>query len=1125
MNSGDHTRGASIAALDARHRIEEICEPYALYPDIRADGTVVIPNRQLGTRLSAAVAAELCRRGVDASTADGDLRFGGATPDGAAALATQLESALYAIRPLHPARFLSRRFPGAQVPVGDGAGLSLPRSEAAMARLIGDAFVPADKKPPVLDLFRSTGPYLASIDDDPLVLLDAAAQIATHAGGLNPPPLLEALWTGAFGDRPILNPDTRRQIAPETARLAARLRRAAGPELPHVAFCGSGAEANELALRVAARQRPGRTQLVAFRGAFHGRTMAVLHATWNPAKRERFEIAGFEARWCPWPAHDPTLPPPPTDDLGGWDLASGSAARIAPAAADSSSLREHESLVAVEAALEDDSVVALLAEPMQSEGGEAHVSARFFVRLRALAAAYGVPFICDEVQTGFGLGGPFFWHRRFPLTQAPDLVTIAKKAQVGGVLSRWPIPTLGEVHVASAIRGQLQADIIDGGDVDSLVATVASRLEALASAHPDTVLTPRYEGWSFGFDLPDAESRNHLVAQRLWRGWMLYGAGARAVRFRLHPFIDAAILDGLFARIDASLTSLEAGEAPTWRQLTPPDAARPWPPRAASVEAGYQLVPLDVAGWRAVRSEVRQLQLQHYEAARRDDLRRFTALIDDPEAVCFLARDADGNLVGTAFGFPLEHFPALDGPNDDPELGRGSTLYSADVTVHREHRGKGLGVALKDAQLAAAMLRRRPNGQPRFHFVTGRNKVGATPQMGAINARFGAYEVQRYSHQYGDGAGVAIYYRIPLCAPRLVRPSSDPPPPVQLDLDGAAERRVRAHTAAGRELVAPWRAGVLNGAIVNKLSLCNFVTPGVVRAFEMLRASAPRGLGHLVVASSRAEVCDKGLRALKYHRGAARRVISVGPVSAGVTTAAARSLSMPADASENFFSWPSTADPTQDAAAALADLRREIASHGPDDVLAVVIEAVYADTGRAVPASLWEPLRALTSEHGIPLVLLETATGGWRNGQAMWRADTLPVSVDAVWYFAGGQVGFVFLSDALHVAEKLTLISTWDGDELSLARFSWEMRAARALPLESIASRLADALAPLGDVDGEGLFLSVGVHDPGPLTSALERHGVRAGITDEGRLRIVPPLDITDEELEQLERAIASLGA
>jgi len=77
-------------------------------------------------------------------------------------------------------------------------------------------------------------------------------------------------------------------------------------------------------------------------------------------------------------------------------------------------------------------VVAVVIEPIQSEGGDNHASPAFFQGLRDLTKKLNVLFIVDEVQTGVGATGKFWAHEHWDLTSPPDLVTFSKKAQTAG---------------------------------------------------------------------------------------------------------------------------------------------------------------------------------------------------------------------------------------------------------------------------------------------------------------------------------------------------------------------------------------------------------------------------------------------------------------------------------------------------------------------------------------------------------------------------------------------------------------------------------------------------------------------------------------------------------------------
>jgi 4-aminobutyrate aminotransferase-like enzyme len=187
-------------------------------------------------------------------------------------------------------------------------GGAMPRSAGLLERFHGGLLRPdfavREKKPMVLDTRRCHGPFMVSVDDPPLALLDACSQIATLTHGFGHPELLRSLYAGRFDRCLWANPDTAVHHVPELAAYAQALLRLAPPALDHVCFVGAGgAEANEKALRLArlhgpAARDPGRVRVLAFEDSFHGRTLATLGATWNPDKRALFEMRGFEAVFC-----------------------------------------------------------------------------------------------------------------------------------------------------------------------------------------------------------------------------------------------------------------------------------------------------------------------------------------------------------------------------------------------------------------------------------------------------------------------------------------------------------------------------------------------------------------------------------------------------------------------------------------------------------------------------------------------------------------------------------------------------------------------------------------------------------------------------------------------------------
>lgn len=169
-------------------------------------------------------------------------------------------------------------------------------------------------------------------------------------------------------------------------RLARRLGELAGME--RTFFCNSGAEANETALKLARLhgRRLGVAQpvVVVMENSFHGRTLATLAATGNPAVHEGFEplVSGFVRV--------------PYDDID----AVREIARRVPG------------------------IVAVLLEPVQGEGGVRVASVPYLQALRRLCDERDWLMMVDEVQTGLGRTGAWFGYQHADVV--PDVVTLAK---------------------------------------------------------------------------------------------------------------------------------------------------------------------------------------------------------------------------------------------------------------------------------------------------------------------------------------------------------------------------------------------------------------------------------------------------------------------------------------------------------------------------------------------------------------------------------------------------------------------------------------------------------------------------------------------------------------------------
>jgi acetylornithine/LysW-gamma-L-lysine aminotransferase len=172
---------------------------------------------------------------------------------------------------------------------------------------------------------------------------------------------------------------------PKRAELEQRLVGAAGPGFNRVFLCNSGTEAIEGALKLA-RYTTGRTDFVAAKRGFHGRTMGALSATWNRKYR------------------DPFLP-------------------LVPGFAHVT----YNNLEELDAAVTEKTAGVLL-EPVQAEGGVYPGTAEFLRGAQEICRARGAMLILDEVQTGFCRTGKMFAYQHYGLQ--PDLLALAKS--IGG---------------------------------------------------------------------------------------------------------------------------------------------------------------------------------------------------------------------------------------------------------------------------------------------------------------------------------------------------------------------------------------------------------------------------------------------------------------------------------------------------------------------------------------------------------------------------------------------------------------------------------------------------------------------------------------------------------------------
>ena len=195
------------------------------------------------------------------------------------------------------------------------------------------------------------------------------------------------------------------------ADLAERLAQITPGRLEKSFFGNSGAEANEAAIRLA-KQFTGKAEFLALTGAFHGRSLATLSVS---------GLAGRKRRGGPYMPGVAFLPAPYCYrcPLG-----------LKPESCGLACADMVEDVLRMETSGD---VAALIAEPIQGEGGIIVPPRGYFTRLKAVLDAHGILLIVDEVQTGFGRTGRMFAIEAEGVE--PDILTLGKGIANGFPLS------------------------------------------------------------------------------------------------------------------------------------------------------------------------------------------------------------------------------------------------------------------------------------------------------------------------------------------------------------------------------------------------------------------------------------------------------------------------------------------------------------------------------------------------------------------------------------------------------------------------------------------------------------------------------------------------------------------
>ena len=367
----------------------------------------------------------------------------------------------------------------------------------------------------VYPLVVASGQGCVLTDVDGNTFLDFNAGIAVNAAGHNHPAVTAAVQAQAENCLHYCSSDF---YHPVYADLCERLATTAPMQPARVFLANSGTEAVEGALKLA-RHHTGRPNVIAFYGAFHGRSLGSLSLTASKAKyRSGFGIV------TPGSYHAPYA----------YDAVAGVGGALTGA--------DYIEQVLFQRSTEPGDVAAIFVEPIQGEGGYVVPPAGWLAQLRDLCDRHGILLVIDEVQSGVGRTGKL-WAAEHDGVEA-DIITVGK-----GIASGLPLAALiaradlmqwapgkhgstfggNPVACAAAIA---TLDLVESELADN-AATVGEHLMGalrdLAVTQP-AIEQVRGRGLMIGIELPSGDIATAVERACFDRGLLVLTCGAKSIR-------------------------------------------------------------------------------------------------------------------------------------------------------------------------------------------------------------------------------------------------------------------------------------------------------------------------------------------------------------------------------------------------------------------------------------------------------------------------------------------------------------------------------------------------------------------------------------------------------------------
>lgn len=402
-----------------------------------------------------------------------------------------------------------------------------------------------------LTVKRALGTAIEDLDGN--VFLDFTAGIAVCATGHCHPRVVRAIQQQAAKLLHMCGADFYYPPLRDLARKLSEI--SPGDSTKRVLFTNSGAEAIEAAIKLA-RYHTRRQHIIAFYGAFHGRTMGALSLTASKVnQRRRFEplipevthVGYGHCYRCPLNLQYPSCQIACVSDI-------------------------EDTLF--KKMLPPEEVAAIVVEPIQGEGGYVVPPPEYHPRLKALAEKHGILYVADEVQSGMGRTGKMFAIDHWGVV--PDILCLAKGLASGmplgamvarGDIMDWapgahastfggnPVSCVAALETIALLEEGLMRNAAEVGE------HLLTRLREMQSRHP-VIGDVRGMGLMVGIELvedrtartPAVEKRDTILQNCFRRGLVLLGCGESGIRFSPALVVTRDEVDTALGIVEAAMT-------------------------------------------------------------------------------------------------------------------------------------------------------------------------------------------------------------------------------------------------------------------------------------------------------------------------------------------------------------------------------------------------------------------------------------------------------------------------------------------------------------------------------------------------------------------------------------------